>query len=152
MPFAQGGRFWADQTAPVAAKLGKTPFGAVSPTDPAKIRLDVGARRLWYSETYYFGNPGLYQWYVVSLNQAADFVGDIEPMVRWYHDPQRPGDPNAFPSTDLGRRFRSTTCPNTYSVSAPMFDPDTLAADDHSADALAVFGADYDTVRVFESG
>ncbi len=56
--------------------LGRTRFSELSGR-PLWIRGDLGARRFHYDEGYYFGNPGNYQPFVYSLNDAG-YVSDHE--------------------------------------------------------------------------
>lgn len=55
--------------------LGKTKYCQLTP-DPSSIRVEVGARRIFYREDYYFGNPGYYQTYTLSYNDGSP-VGDL---------------------------------------------------------------------------
>ena len=59
--------------------LGKTTFGDLSGSASAPIvaaQYLPGARRGIYSETYYFGNPGNYLYYFLSINDAG--IGNAE--------------------------------------------------------------------------
>ena len=68
--------------------LGRTRFQQLG-DEPNGIKGWLGARRWWYGEAYYFGNPGGYQTYVYSINDAGwesgtqsigavfDEVGDV---------------------------------------------------------------------------
>ena len=54
------------------AKLGRTSFAAVdAQVEPQGRSLRIGAHNYEYAEAYWFGNPGGYQWYVLSHNDAS---------------------------------------------------------------------------------
>jgi hypothetical protein len=56
----------------LAAKLGRTSFAAVdTQVEPQGRNLRIGAHNYEYAEAYWFGNPGGYQWYVLSHNDAS---------------------------------------------------------------------------------
>jgi hypothetical protein len=56
-------------------ELGRTRFSELVGL-PTGVRGWLAARRFGYAETYYFGNPGYYQTYVVALNDAG-YLADI---------------------------------------------------------------------------
>ena len=66
-PMTLDGQQWSVQ-------LGRTRFAQLE--EPRLIRWFVGARRFWYAETYYFGNPGNYLTYVASHSDLGG-VGDL---------------------------------------------------------------------------
>ena len=140
VPFPGGGLYGSDQWKPYEARLCRTPFADVCDIAP-KILGALGARRLWYSELYYFGNPGHYQTLVLSLSDAgprealSDLVGALQGQIGVSE--LEPGHP------DLAR-FRRHAPPNTYSVSGPLWNGDTTD--------LGIFTADLDTVRVLPQG
>jgi hypothetical protein len=78
-------------------KLGKTRFQELG--RPEQAAAWIGARNVHYFEAYWGGNPGLYQWFVYSINDAGyggfDAGWDVEHMqaFSWgfpYDDPSDP--------------------------------------------------------------
>lgn len=140
VPFPNDGRYTLGG-ARVQARLGKTAFDAVG-AEPETLTADIGARRWWYTEVFYFGNPGNYQSVALSLNQAGHEVSsaweELEAAIR---GGQGQGAVQTLRAKDLPT-FRRASKPNTYTVSAPHF---PLAQRPASS---AYFGVDVDTVRV----
>lgn len=66
-PMSSDSRRWSVQ-------LGATRFAQLD--EPSFIRWYIGARRYWYAEGYYFGNPGSYLTYVVSRSDLGG-VGEV---------------------------------------------------------------------------
>lgn len=62
-------------------RLGRTRFGELS-AKPVGIAGSVGARRFGYSEIYYFGNPGHYQTFAYSINDAGFHPKSTTSIVR----------------------------------------------------------------------
>jgi hypothetical protein len=115
--------------------LGKTKFSELE-DKPIKIYWDQGARRTWYWEKYYFGNPQYYQNYDFAYSDAGyphceetvpvDMIG--------LHDKV---DLTKLPPEI--KHFRDVCVINTFSVSAPFSDID---------DDVGSIGPDYDQVRL----
>ncbi len=124
--------------------LGRDTFASVG-TEPGSRGGCVGARRFHYWESHYLGNPGLYQTYIVSLNDAG-YMGAHGDLVAAI------GALSALKSEDglataaeeeaseLLDRFAAETVVNTYSVASDSFPPERLRC--------MRFGPDKDRVRV----
>jgi hypothetical protein len=105
-------------------KLGSTSFAAIG--DPSNVYAFLGMHRYAYYETYWFGNPGSYQHFIFTSNDAGsppwpDFQS-IFPQggggaVRW-PDQQSTSDVDALPGF---AEFRRRTMVNTYTVIGPRF-------------------------------
>jgi len=119
------------------ARLGHSRFSDVrSQLGPDGRSLWIGARRRGYSESYWFGNPGNYQRFVLSHNDAGTggFGFAIEQQgVGWHQDgflkfaaPPREGLPEFDPAAPYAREFRETTTVNTLTVLGPHWDPTGL--------------------------
>lgn len=80
---------------------------------PDKILVNIGARRFYYQEEYYFGNPGNYQSYFFVINDAGIQNFDKIPS-------------SFFESTDVDvqdpevSEFRKESRFNTFQVTAPL--------------------------------
>lgn len=135
VPFPNGGNYWGNRRHRVRATLNQTRFSAVV-EPPVAVYGTVGARRFWYAEAFYFGNPANYQTVILSLNDAGAgrerYLSDID-----LNEAANSG----WLSTGDAQTFRHNARPNTYTVTRPM-----LSIDD--AAALTDFGVDLDQVRV----
>jgi hypothetical protein len=138
--------------------LGHTRFSGVQ-HPPDGRSLWRGARRYHYSESFWFGNPGNYQRFVLSKSDAG--VGGFGTMAlpsgiagsyqdgflqdadRGHVPPPPPGIPPFDPAARYAREFRSETVINTLTILGPGYGPGTLADPR---------GADLDYVRVLVSG
>lgn len=120
-------------------RLGDLRFSDI-PFEPERIYAEIGARRFWYWETYYFGNPGGYRWFAFALNDAGTFWGDDVPSVgsiapfEYYGG----GDEEFHPPATV-TSFRASARPNAFAVTAPAISTDDLPFR---------FGPDLDRVRV----
>lgn len=110
------------------------------------LRYIVGARRFGYTESYYFGNPGNYQTYLLSYNDAG--TGEF-PIVPDHHgfangNLVRPEDTrDGLLEEPLGSWFsgvRATFRPNTVAVIGGQVEVADLL------DSIG-FGVDQDSVR-----
>lgn len=124
-------------------KLGTTTFAEL-PGRPQWIRGDVGARRFYYDEGYYFGNPGNYQAFAYSLNDAG-YVND-NTLITLNMREQGLGASGDEEVQELMSRAdvaaaRANTAVNTITVGAPYceFGPDGT---------WLGYGPDRDTVRI----
>jgi hypothetical protein len=85
----------------LTAKLGRTSFsGTHSQIEQQGRSLRIGAHNFEYAEAYWFGNPGNYQWYVVSHNDAG--TGDFDFTV---------GGRGQFPFQDGILKSENMDCP-----------------------------------------
>lgn len=134
-------------------RLGKTRFGALDPPDKAAGW--VGAHNMHYYEAHWLGNPGNYQWYVFSINDAGEWawetplIGSIigsEPPwdFAWGFAPD---DDSAFEQVPGWHNFRRKARINTYTVVGPtMLLEDYPPATDLRNYPVA-FGPNSDQVR-----
>jgi hypothetical protein len=116
-------------------RLGRTRFAEVeSFAKPRSITSTVGARRFYYYEEYYFGNPAKYQTFLLGISDAG------------YCHRDHPGIPvvgsKVIDSTAI-REFRQNAVINTYTVTAPLQNAEVLLKG-------FWFGADRDQVRVVD--
>jgi len=91
--------------------LGKTTFADLG-LSSGKVRSGLGNRRAFYVEEYYLGNPGLYQTYGFSVNDAGD---------PWHVEVDTPQLLNAgITDTDDPRLqvLRKKSIINTYTIAA----------------------------------
>jgi hypothetical protein len=115
--------------------LGRTRFAEVeSFAKPRSITSTVGARRFYYYEEYYFGNPAKYQTFLLGIGDAG------------YCHRDHPGilvvGSKAIDSPAI-REFRQNAVINTYTVTAPLQNAEVLLKG-------FWFGADRDQVRVVD--
>jgi len=125
--------------------LGRDTFAAVG-TAPVSRGGYLGARRFHYWESHYLGNPGLYQTYIVSLNDAGyigasgDLVAAIDALgVLESEELAAAAEEEA---RELLDRFAAETVVNTYSVASALFPLERLQC--------MQFGPDKDQVRVID--
>ena len=116
-------------------RLGRTRFAELeSFAKPQSITSNIAARRFYYYEEYYFGNPGKYQTFLLGIGDAG------------YCHRDHPGIPvvcgEAIGNSAV-REFRQNAVINTYAVSAPL-----LIAKDLLKGFW--FGANRDQVRVVD--
>lgn len=116
-------------------RLGRTRFVEIeSFAKPERIRSTLGARRFYYYEEYYFGNPAKYQTFLFGIGDAG------------YSHRDHPGIP-ALLSEGIDdpaiREFRQDAVINTYAITAPLLIPEDLLKG-------FWFGADHDQVRVID--
>jgi hypothetical protein len=116
------------------ARLGHSRFSQVgSQLGPDGRSLWIGARRRGYSESYWFGNPGNYQRFVLSHNDVGaggfGFSAELQ-GVGWHQDgflkfaaQPREGLPEFDPVAPYAREFRALTTVNTLTVLGPHYDP-----------------------------
>ena len=116
---------------------------------PAQVLARLGARRYRYSEAHWLGNPGYYQWYVFSVNDAGPSSFDAAalqvlidagdqpgPEQRWGF---RPGNSRLASVPEL-LSFRRRSRPNTYAVIGSYLEIESF---------LSLLGVDADIVRTF---
>lgn len=137
VPFPNGGSYWEGRE-PIRASLNRTTFAEMS-SEPTSIAADVGARRYWYTECYYFGNPANYQTVALSVNQAAVADAAVDLLIDVASDPKA-----AHLHAGTAAPFRQKAKPNTYTLSAPFV---SLADQPPSS---GWFGVDVDQVRLLD--
>lgn len=124
-------------------RLGITRFAEL-PSRPQWLRGDVGARRSHYDEGYYFGNPGNYQPFAYSLNDAG-YVNDntLITLSMREHGLAANGDREVQELTGRAdvAAARAHTAVNTITVGAPHSE---LGPDE----SWLGYGPDRDVVRV----
>jgi hypothetical protein len=119
----------------LSARLARTSFADIeTPFEPRGRSLRNGAHNREYAEAYWFGNPGNYQWYVLSHNDMgtgsfAVTVDGREP--RWFQDgvlrSKDPFLPGTSPVASDAEKFRAKTKVNTLTVLGPWrADPDSI--------------------------
>ena len=124
--------------------LGRDTFASVG-TGPVSRGGYLGARRFHYWESHYLGNPGLYQTYIVSLNDAGymgargDLVAAIGAL-SVLESEEGLAAASAEEARELLGRFAAETVVNTYSVASDSFPSERLQC--------MRFGPDKDKVRV----
>lgn len=124
--------------------LGRDTFASVG-TDPVSRGGYLGARRFHYWESHYLGNPGLYQTYIVSLNDAGYMgaSGDLvaaKGALSVLKSEEELAAGAKDEALELLERFAAETVVNTYSVASDSFPPERLQC--------VQFGPDKDQVRV----
>lgn len=122
----------------IDVRLGKTPFSAVR--DPGSARGWLGARRMGYIETHYLGNPGLYQSFVLGINDGG-LDPNPESLVTLLHKSGfefvvEPG--GAIQSVPGLAEFRRLGKPNTLTVIGPHLTPSSYPI---------TYGPDADSIR-----
>lgn len=117
----------------LTATLGRSTFAATeTQAGPQGVSLMIGANRYEYAEAYWFGNPGGYQWYVLSHNDASA-VGTIDWSVGGHGSTSfqtgmlESADAvplGSVPQPDELARFRSGTTINTLTILGPSWSAD----------------------------
>lgn len=124
--------------------LGATRFAEL-PASPLWVRGNVGPRRFYYDEGYYFGNPGNYQPFTYSLNDAG-YVNDNALLSLMMHEhgltSKDARDMHQLTGHADIAAARASTAINTITIGAPHTrigpDEDPLGYGPNS-DALRVF-------------
>jgi hypothetical protein len=128
--------------------LGVTRFSSLGL--PSGVRLSVGARRFEYSEGYYYGNPGGYQHFVWSFNDAgvgsSAAFGELSQASVFSHSSGVFKGDNGMEAAlpPAIEQFRSKVCPNTITVIGPMGSTSGLTQGDW-------IGVDKDRVRTLRT-
>ena len=138
----------------LTAKLGGTSFSGVrSQLEQQGRNLRIAAHNFEYAEAYWFGNPGNYQWYVVSHNDAG--AGNFDFTVggrgqSWFQDGFLKSEDIDHPEFDFhgeeAARFRAKTTINTLTVLGP-WGFDTQAGEPVSMSLAEPRGPDSNQVR-----
>jgi hypothetical protein len=107
-------------------RLGRTTFGELGP--PGSTDAWVGAHNMYYSEAHWYGNPGNYQWYVFSVNDAGVYETQDVHMIGTVmsEDGQwdfawgfGSGTDPPYEAMHGWQQFRQRARINTYTVLAP---------------------------------
>jgi hypothetical protein len=134
-------------------KLGKSRFTSLG--EPQKAAAWVGARRMSYYEAYWLGNPGHYQWYVFSINDAGAIAWDA-PLIgtilgqdgpwefEWGFSGEEESNWEKVPGW---REFRRKARPSTYTIIGPTLSIDDYPPRTPEREYPASFGPDHDHVR-----
>jgi hypothetical protein len=114
-------------------RLGKNTFADVDAGgfNPEGRSMRVGAHNYEYAESYWFGNPGQYQRYVISHNEigAGKFRHRMDSddgpgffrtgTLACEYQPEPGNEPEFDPEAPYARRFRAGTTINTLTVLRP---------------------------------
>ena len=134
-------------------ELGKTTFFELEKNGfgkPTSVSGGIGNRRFFYGEEYYFGNPGNYQYYYFSLNDAG-YIKYSE------------GDDWSLPLIDeqgkvklenpKTENFRKNQIINTFTITDPLVNTNDVCfsgfAEDNSEKCFYL-GPDLDQVRILK--
>jgi hypothetical protein len=124
-------RFNVGGTRPLfALKLGQSRFAELD--QPQMASAWVGAHNVHYYEAHWYGNPGNYQWYIFSINDAGwqawdvPLIGTLMPSdgpwdFEWGFDGEKDA---SFDAMSGWHDFRRRTRMNTYTVLSPMLSPE----------------------------
>jgi hypothetical protein len=124
----------------LTARLGHSSFSDVrTRIQPDGRILNIAARRREYCESYWFGNPGNYQRYVLSYNDAGTGKFFFYLLTlggpSWCQDgffmssdPPAGPSPPFDPQSNYGRQFRAGTAVNTLTVLSARMPPTGMAA------------------------
>lgn len=139
--------FWNGTDRHVVVRLGKTRFSELDEMfggrGPDSYTGFVGARRLFYAEQLYLGNPSNYQHFVFAFNDAGyrDEDSDLGALMDL---PLEASEGWVTDITPKVQAFRSSTTINTLMITAPSVDPESILNGPTA-------GPDYDQVRVLET-
>jgi len=93
----------------IVIKLGKSKFSELySLPGGGKINSSVGAHNFYYVEEYYFGNPGNYQSYAFSINQAGFTDAPLGKLIEISKE------------QSWDQEFRKNAVINTYTITEPL--------------------------------
>jgi hypothetical protein len=125
--------------------LGRSPFAAAGDPFFGSVEWAIGARRVRYREMHYLGNPGMYQYYVLSSNDAGRLPAQTPPSSGGRFGEFAKTGPDSIPlpqppDLDALSTYRSQTSPNTI----------TVVAGDDLANTARLVEVDWDGVRLFD--
>lgn len=103
----------------ITVALNKTRFSEIQ-EKPWDIYVFAGARRYFYNELYYMGNPGLYQTYLFSDNDASENLQFTYSLISYGFD-KIPVTEHFDQNNNKIIGFRNDNIINTYGVFAPDF-------------------------------
>lgn len=111
-------------------RLGRTPFARIKGQSPNGVQAIVGASWWTYRESYYYGRPGAYRYYVFSINEAGLHLPGHDSLVQLLVEDGRGGVElgdlhksmmdervEAFLTRDEVEMARLEAIPNTYTIS-----------------------------------
>lgn len=133
-------------------KLGKFTFSEIPEWSPSGITGHVGARRYSYAETYYFGNPGHYQTYVLGFTDAGvayKFTNPLTAMPDYrvhlgtFLEAADDEAVESYVRQSHVEEFRRTARPNLFGVTSPHFNFEV-----HDEAGQIPIGPDADRVRL----
>lgn len=117
-PKLELGPFTRGEKKPLIIELGKTKFKELS-GDSQNVVSFLGIHNFYYHEAYYFGNPGNYQAYVFTLNEAG-YAGLEEELNPYTFLPPDKNITENLQTTDPDiQKFRDNAVINTYTVTSP---------------------------------
>ncbi|MEO6857670.1 MAG: ETEC_3214 domain-containing protein [Solirubrobacteraceae bacterium] len=147
-------KFGFTYTPLLRVKLGESTFASLDPAHleefaPPNFRVSVGARNWTYSELRYLGNPGYYQWIVLTASDVAGYAAhgdlfkvqqEIDNRSEWPYPDENDGgtDSPSWDSLRVTQQFRGETVVTTYTVVGVQLDPDNYPS---------TFGPHIDVVR-----
>ena len=118
----KNGELTGDKDISLNVELGKTRF--IELGEPYEIVSRLGAHDFYYSEKYYFGNPGLYQSYYFTQNEMG-YIKNIDSQDFDLEFDDLGVKKEKMKSTDKDiTEFRKNFIVNTYTVTAPLVDFD----------------------------
>lgn len=123
---------------PVRLRLNSSAFTDLYEHEPQEIFCSVGARRYWYWEKHWFGNPGLYKHFFQGINSAGWSSGsEVERLIAM----QGAVEAHDY-SAEVIRRFRKTEPLNTYGETAVAWrgDPFDIGPDADMVRIVADWG------------
>lgn len=127
--------------------LGKTKF--IDLGEPDKIISRLGVHDFYYSESYYYGNPGFYQTYYFTQNEMG-YINKINTDSQNFHDFDFERDDMGKIKDDMKSSdddiayFRENSVVNTFTVAAPL-----ISLNSDLSESIQ-FGPDKYMVRVIE--
>lgn len=138
VPLPNEGRYTFDAPS-LKIRVGSDTF-AIIRWKPNSVIASLGARRAWYIETYYLGNPMNYQTLTLSWNDAGfGSWPPLEPLLKDFGYVVDSATTDKYLSSDATLRLRPTIRFNSFGFTAPHQD----LKDDRS-----LLGVDGDQVRV----
>ena len=125
---------------PPAERLGEATFYDLAPhhVDGIKLFVRAATTPTHYIESYYYGNPGLYQNYLAGLNECGPIEVGHELLAPLMGRPTALGsfaggldddELDDWLATEEVIAFRKEAVPNTYGLSAPGFSPSEYGPD-----------------------
>lgn len=134
---------------PILIELAKSRFSELGNEQPRGIISSLGAHDFFYTEAYYFGNPGNYQTYFFGLNESGyGGIGEKDSVIY---------PPDRFKDNDINiddkdiQEFRGKAIINTYGVAGPFVINIFKNIKDSKNNNLIPGGPDYNQTRIFKN-